>query len=207
MAGPFQAVFFRTLSDPGPPVLNTGWSEIWYPKGADLTTATNNAKLIHTAVSNLQANSVKYSAIRLSDMSIKGDMTPVAPAETAGTYQGGGPPPVGVCDPDVSLRFRVIGSDPTVHGTRPIRGLPVTLITHLTQLLITTDNEFSIGLANLLTVCTTNAQFVRKLGGIPPQFKITDIATAVYPNVGSPKATGLRRTGRPFGLRRGRRGP
>lgn len=194
MAGQFwQGVCFRDLPD-------AGWVSVYYPIAADYSTALSLLDGINTLEMALVPGNVLSTFIRVSDLEVKGDSAFQTPTQGNGTYTTGTP---GTVDPATALQIRMIGG-PLRRASRYLRGLPDTLYNAVDRASFTPDGTWATNYGAWKTGLMANFQLVRKkLPG--PTFTATPITGASDFLNGSTYLTTIRRAGRPFGLRRGRR--
>ncbi len=178
---------------------DAGWSENYYLSFANYTDAMAALQSICTARMALSTNEVKVRVLRISDVAVKGDSY-LQPATTpAGTYVAAG---VNIQDPAVALQVNAYNATHTAWTHWFVRGLP------LDQL--KSGEPFSLkDAANLVapwpanltaykTAVMNNAVLYSKKPG--PGFTAFAISTT-----GHNQFLVIRKPGRPFGLRRGRR--
>lgn len=174
---------------------NVGWSESYPMLETDAPTAVTEWGHIVTARLPLLGTDAEIVGDRISDTDIKGDSIPSGQVyPKPGT--GGS-----VCFPqfDIGLRIKVTESTFTHRGNRWYRGIPTV---DFTGGVFTPTAGFNTALAAFQTALTTNHVCIasRIHGAVAPPFYNYYLIGTFFPPVDDSK-----KTGRPFGLARGRR--
>jgi hypothetical protein len=189
------AVFKGTLiyNIPG-----SGWSETHWLKGPDLGTAAPQLQAINDAGQAMRNSDVKLDLARIVDasnprLSILPDTTAWA---TAGTYV----PTSVTADVDLAILFREFEATNNIRSRIFFRGFPSTqfgtAIDRDANLAFTTD--FVTLMTAYKNAIIANAQLAKRTA--PHAFTLFNVSSVVQ----STRAH-LRRAGRPFEVRRGRR--
>lgn len=184
MAGPLQGILF--LESEG-----RGWTESYWMAAPDYPTAITNLDALSGLRMGMSPNTVELKSLRVSDVTIKGDAVHVTPTTPAGTYAG-----ADTADPDFAILV-LETAGPPLRNVRYVRGVPIPILTFdpLTYVPGVTAfvSAFNAWSNNLLTL----TKHCKRTAG--PTFTLSAI-TAVQIE----RAT-LRKAGRPFGQRPGRR--
>lgn len=190
MAGPYKATCLYQLPD-------AGWSETHYIPGASLTTAQNAAQSINTARMGIARPGVQCTGIRVVDVSTPRLGYVLSPTQGVGTYMG----EAGTitADPTLGFLIRMVSADALTKSRHYVRGIPLNQITAadpfgeapFTSAYVTAVNAYMAALqanANLGVRVAPHQYTLKSISGISFSLLLT-----------------IRRAGRPFGLRRGRR--
>lgn len=181
---PIAQVFFESGNWPG-----YGWSEIYYPFGVTYDSAlTAISPVISARVAILPGDCI-YTYLRISDVNVRGDAY-VVPRHIAGTWESGGS-----LFPDVALMIRQEAT-PLYRSNRYLRTVPSDQIT---DGVLTITPAYNTLLTAYYTEIIANTQHARRTSPVPPKLTESNITACVLRGIHS------RKTGRPFGLPRGRR--
>lgn len=175
---------------------DAGWSENYWIEDASHAAAMAKLQLICTARMGLSPGDVSVRVLRVSDVAIKSDSF-LAPATTpTGTYVVVG---VTAFDPSVSLQVNGYSADHTAWTHIFVRGIPNDQVKNIEPFQLgALVAPFPANLAAFQTAWKTNAKLYSKKPG-PGKATQTIVDTGY--NVGLV----IRRAGRPFKLRHGRR--
>ena len=194
MAGPYKAMILLNTAD-------AGWSETHWIPGASLTTAQANAQTICTARLALALSTVKCFGIRVVDVTtprlgyIFSSTTPQGTYNPTGTWT--------TVEPNLAVLVRLNAADGLTKARHYLRGVPNNQMPALTALgwdplAWGYTSDFTTNLTAYINALIANAQLRSRIGGGAPVYKA--ISAGSY---GSQAV--LRKAGRPFAQRRGRR--
>jgi hypothetical protein len=196
MAGPFQVICPRSY---GP----FGWTSIYYPVATNHDEAGTLGDAINSAEAGLMSNDVKIGTLRVSDMAQKGDVLLREPAHSSGQYNLEGEPVIGPADPNLAVPIK-LSAGTTNRATKYVRGVPVSLVTHLSRAQFVPDQVWGANQVILQNALINKANIVTRVGGPPPILTPHLITVVLHYFVQIPINMSIRRAGRPFGLPRGR---
>jgi hypothetical protein len=166
-----------------------------------------NADLLNAAERKLLPSAVSCIAIKVSDLTIAGDVKLSDTVPAAGQYAGT-PPPIPLCfDPNWAVLLLLQGTDPRRRSIHYLRGIPDTLCQGTMPARFASDNAWGASVVALGVLAQQAAQLVRKDPANPGKYLVEPIAHMRSPANNATTLMHLRRSGRPFVLRRGRRGP
>jgi hypothetical protein len=190
MAGPFKCQIFLQTAD-------AGWTETYYAATANLAAAQTNINNLLPLRMALSRTEVTNSALRVSDMSNPRTAILSTYAAIHGTYSATS---LSTVDPAIALMVRMFTIGGTQRSRHFLRGIPSDqLVGSATDPLTWSFGTTYNGLLNsYIGQVTPNFVLVKKTG--PGVFATTAISSMAASLVGT-----IRRAGRPFVLRRGRR--
>lgn len=188
MAGPYRGQILFNTPD-------AGWSETYYLPGANIASAISALQTINTARLGLSPSKVTAYALRVVDVTTPRLANLVNPTTLTGTWAADGATPV---DPSIAVLARMNSADGLTRSRHFLRGLGQSALSDLDPLTFSFTGAYATALTNWVNAVIANANLgVRTAPHTYTLKAINAISTA-------PLAT-IRKAGRPFGQRRGRR--
>jgi hypothetical protein len=190
MAGPFKGTLFINTAD-------AGWTETYYINAASLAAASTALGNILTPRQGVSRSEVKFPVGRIVDLSAPRTsllLTVVAPA---GTWAGAD---LSTVDPALAILVRMGSADGLTRSRHFLRGIPSLQINGAATDPITWGPTagYTTALNAWIAAVQANAVLAKKTA--PLTYTTKAITNMAISTVGT-----IRRAGRPFGLRRGRR--
>lgn len=186
----FQGVIFQTCGD-------AGWSNVFYLSYADAATAMTNLQNLNTQLLGVQAATVFTQALRVSDVTIKGDGLVAQPTTDNGSLSIVAPDTLAPLN--LAQRLLSITTDNLHRVSHYIHGMRASDITTGPDgRTITTPTYRGL-------VAMTNLQLAIKNNTVNWQKRSLPPVTATFGNTNIESLMSVRKVGRPFGQFRGRR--
>jgi hypothetical protein len=190
----FMGLAFRNTAD-------AGWVSVYFPLGAGYAVVGSNLDLLNTAEMKCLHTSVTCPRLTVSDVEVPGDVFPVAISTTV----GGSTDVTGTADPAFALPVLQI-ADEKHRATRFLRGLPGGGLVH-------TDPAYwnpATAVMAFITSYLSQLKDLNQLYSRPGKRNqntpsIAAIVEAQLKPVKDGFKASIRKAGRPFGLRHGRR--
>lgn len=195
--GPFVGqIFLKTVT--------AGWTMTYYPDGEDYGVCMASMQTINTALMKMLPSGVTPINLRVSDLTAKRDVLNEAPVATSGSYLGSGGPAI-PADPSLALVQKFLAG-PFHWFNLYIRGVPNTLVSSSDPLTMSwAAGDWDVPYLAWLNAVKTNATGMIKDLGPPIAFTPITITSFIIHPTSKNNPLSIRRAGRPFGLRRGRR--
>lgn len=178
---------------------DAGWSENYFISAANHAAAITALQPIVTARMGLSRSDVKVKILRVSDVAIKGDSFLANPTTAAGTYAEAGGESI---SPDVALQVNFFSADHTAWTHIYVRGLSNDYLNTLEgfSVLAVPPAAFTAALTAYQNAVKAGASLYTKKPNPPGDKHAVGIDS-----FGFRSSCPIRKAGRPFRLRRGRR--
>jgi hypothetical protein len=197
MAGPFIGICFREVA-------GVGWTSVYGLNKADVSSSLQALDLVNTAEMQLLPSAVECNRIKVSDITVKGDVAFQFPTTPAGNFTGAtGSVPA---EPNWSFPVQFL-CGATNRFKKFLRGLPSEFVTPGVPSGFKFTTQWGAELVAYANAVQANCVLISRPGKFNNgQLIIVPITGFIDPPANSNTTQlRIRRAGRPFDLHRGRR--